>query len=341
MALAQEELCFTDLDAPGLGRRRAGRGFSFIDTGGGAVREPERLARLRALVIPPAWTGVWICPRAEGHIQAVGYDARGRRQYLYHPDYRAAREEAKFEHILAFAKVLPRLRRQIARDLAGPLHSRARVMAGVVSLLETSLIRVGSEAYAKDNGSFGLTTLRQRHVKVEGEALRFHFTGKSGRVWRLTLRDRRVAGVVRRCQELPGQQLFQYLDHAGERQSITSADINAYLKEASGAPITAKDFRTWAGTVLAGVMLAETETPTSLSAARRSLTKVVGKVAARLGNTVAVCRRSYIHPELVRAHLDGGLVLDRGAGGRAGLKAEEAAVLAFLLGRLGEGSDPS
>ncbi len=329
-------LNYVDPSSPGYGRKRSGRGFRYLTPGGAALGNPAALERVRSLVIPPAWTSVWICPGPDGHIQAVGHDARGRRQYIYHPRFREAREAAKFEHMLAFAKALPRLRRRVAKDMAAPGHGRRKVLATVVNLLETTLIRVGSETYARENGSFGLTTLRARHVEVNGAELRFRFKGKSGKTWRLKLRDRRMAAVVKGCQDLPGQHLFQYLDEAGDRQSVTSADVNAYLKEASGAPITAKDFRTWGGTLLAASVLAAAGPAASPTAAKAQIAAAIRQVAASLGNTPAICRKCYVHPEVLSAYLDVGLDLDlTGAPAARGLRPEEAAVMAFLSSRAG------
>jgi DNA topoisomerase-1 len=294
---------------------------------------------VRALVIPPAWGSVWICADPRGHIQAVGEDERGRRQYRYHPLFRAHREEAKFAHMLAFARALPDLREKVAHDMGAPGLSREKVLATVVRLLETTMIRVGNASYARSNHSYGLTTLLSRHVDVEGSALRFHFKGKSGRSWRLGVRDRRVARIVRSCQDLPGQHLFQYLDDAGERRVITSADVNAYLREATGADITAKDFRTWHGTVLAAVALAENPVGGDQGGDKRVVTEVIRQVASRLGNTPTICRKCYVHPQLISAYLDEGLTPDLAPAAAdsktdlAGLHPEEAAVIAFLNAR--------
>lgn len=326
-------LTYVDPSSTGYTRKRSGRGFLYLTDNGAPLRDPAALERVRSLVIPPAWTSVWICPDPQGHIQVVGKDAKGRRQYIYHPRFRQAREAAKFEHLLAFAQALPRLRQQVARDMAAPGHGRRKVLATVVNLLETTLIRVGSEAYARENGSFGLTTLRARHVEVNGAELRFHFKGKSGKTWRLRLRDRRLAAVVKGCQDLPGQHLFQYLDEAGDRQSVTSADVNAYLKEASGAPITAKDFRTWGGTILAASVLAGIGPATSPTAAKAKVAAALRQVAASLGNTPAICRKCYVHPEVISAYLDDGLVLDVAGAPAGDLRPEEAAVIAFLASR--------
>ncbi|MFC7610108.1 DNA topoisomerase IB [Teichococcus aestuarii] len=261
-------------ETPGLTRRRSGKGWSFRDARGAPVKDKAVIARLRALAVPPAWTEVWLCPHANGHIQATGRDAKGRKQYRYHPDWRAARDATKYRHILHFARILPALRARVEQDMAARGLGREKVLATVVHLLDTTLIRVGNEDYAQANGSYGLTTLRDQHVDVRGDAMRFAFRGKSGKEWKLSLRDRRVARVVRACQDLPGQDLFQYRDEAGELQGIDSADVNEYLREATGEDITAKDFRTWAGTVLAAMALSEFEAfdsrrPPSATSARR------------------------------------------------------------------------
>ena len=325
-------LVYVCSDQPGFTRRRTGRGFRDLDASGAAVSDKAALKRVKALVIPPAWRDVWICADANGHLQATGYDEKGRRQYLYHPDFRAAREATKFEHMIAFARVLPALRDRVDKDLRAPSGSRKAVLATVVHLLESTMIRVGGAAYAKQNGSFGLTTLRRRHVQVEGAELRFHFKGKSGRIWRLNLRDRRVARIVRACQELPGQHLFQYLDEHGERQVITSNDVNAYLKAATGQDITAKDFRTWNGTVLAASALMAEGAFEAPTARKRAFNRAIASVAARLGNTVAVCRQCYVHPAVGEAYMGGALLLDVSAS-VPGLDGDEAAVLAFLSAR--------
>jgi DNA topoisomerase-1 len=310
-------LRYVNADSPGLTRRRAGKGFSFVGPDGQRVGDRKTLERIKGLVIPPAWRDVWICPRADGHIQAIGYDEKGRKQYLYHPRFREVRDEAKFEHMMAFAEALPALRERVAADMAKPGLGRDTVLATVVHLLETTMIRVGNAAYARDNGSYGLTTLHVRHVKIDGTELRFHFKGKSGKVWRLSVKDRRVARIVKACQDLPGQDLFQYIDDGGERQSVTSADVNAYLKQASGGEITAKDFRTWVGTVLAATALAEFGAAANPTEAKKNLARAINQVAAQLG---------------------GALALDPPAEPGADFRPEEAAVLAFLRGRAeGEG----
>jgi DNA topoisomerase-1 len=291
-------------DRPGINRRRAGRGFAYRDADGQPVRDRETLARIRSIVIPPAWTDVWICPSPYGHLQATGRDARGRKQYRYHPRYRARREGAKFESLIAFAKALPAIRDQVERDLARPGLPREKVVAAVVRLLELTLIRVGNDEYARLNRSFGLTTLRNRHANVEGIAITFRFRGKSGQQHEVGLRDRRLASVVKRCRDLPGQELFQYVDDDGEPQDIASDDVNAYL--AAVAPgITAKDFRTWAGTVLAFRALRAIGKGSTEREKQRNIAAAIQATAEGLGNTPAVARSAYVHPAVVDAYLDG------------------------------------
>jgi DNA topoisomerase-1 len=320
-------------EQPGMRRHRAGKGFRYVDSGGKPVRDPAALKRIRSLAVPPAWTEVWICDDPEGHIQATGRDAKGRKQYRYHPDYRAVREDGKYEHMLDFAAALPKLRETVAKHMARRDLSRECVLATVVYLLEATLIRVGNGEYARQNQSYGLTTLRDPHVKIEGSAIRFQFLGKSGKSWRLQVNDRRVAKIVRACQELPGQQLFQYLDAEGNRQGVTSSDVNAYLREIAGREITAKDFRTWAGTVLAAVALQELGAIESQAKAKRNLKQAIQGVAMRLGNTVTICRKCYIHPEIINGYLAGDLALGVSRK-RPGLKPQEAAVLALLERRV-------
>jgi len=333
------ELIHISIAAPGISRRRVGKGFSYLGPDGARITDRRELGRIRALVIPPAWTQVWISSDPNGHIQAVGFDAKGRKQYRYHPQFREQRDSAKFERLVAFAEALPALRARVAKDMRVAGLGRNKVLATVVHLLETTMIRVGNAAYARDNKSYGLTTLRNRHVKIDGGALRFDFKGKSGKIWRLSIHDRRIARIVRACQELPGQHLFQYLDDDGRRQAVTSGDVNAYLKAVSGADVTAKDFRTWTGTVLAARALAEFEAAASIATAKRNLNQAIKLTAARLGNTPTICRKSYIHPAIQAAYLEGELALeivetvagDPTAG--AGLDPVEAAVLAFLSAR--------
>ncbi|MGH6899640.1 MAG: DNA topoisomerase IB [Geminicoccaceae bacterium] len=326
---------------PGITRKRAGRAFSYRDQEGRVLKERKELARIRALAIPPAWTGVWICPYASGHLQATGRDARGRKQYRYHTEWRAVRDAHKFDRTLIFAKALPGIRARVDADLRRHGLPRAKVLATIVRLLETTLIRVGNAEYARDNKSYGLTTFRDRHVEFDGAELAFEYRGKSGKLHKVSLRDRRLARIVRACQELPGQELFQYVDSEGVRRDVDSADVNAYLQEITGEPFTAKDFRTWAGTVLASLALSEFESFDTQAAAKRNLTRAIEHVAKRLGNTVAVCRKSYIHPAILDSYLDGSLLAFLKDEVEAvlreeleGLSGEEAAVLAFLQQRL-------
>lgn len=328
-------------EEPGIRRRKSGKGFTYTGPDGRKVSDKATLARIKSLVIPPAYTDVWICAKANGHIQATGRDAKGRKQYRYHSAFREVRESTKYEHMLEFAKGLPAIRKTIDEHMSLRGLPREKVLATVVHLLESTLIRVGNSDYVKQNKSYGLTTLRDPHVKVEGGELRFQFKGKSGKTWKLQVKDRRIARIVKACQDLPGQDLFQYLDESGEQQSIASADVNAYLKEITGSEITAKDFRTWAGTVLAALALAEFEAFDSDAKAKKNIRAAIETVAARLGNTPSICRKCYVHPEVLDAYLDGGLLLDikeqveaELREDLASLRPEEAAVLALLELRL-------
>jgi DNA topoisomerase-1 len=326
---------------PGIGRKRAGRGFSYVGLDGKPVRDRGVLRRIRSLVIPPAWTDVWICPLANGHIQATGRDARGRKQYRYHARWREVRDETKYGRMIAFGKALPAIRKRVNRDMKLPGLPREKVLSTVIRLLETTLIRVGNEEYVQQNRSFGLTTMRTRHVDVSGSTLRFEFKGKSGKRHSIEVEDRRLANIVRKVQELPGQELFQYIDDDGERRTIDSQDVNDYLGEITGGDFTAKDFRTWAGTVLAAIALQEFEAFDSEAEARKNVVRAIESVAERLGNTAAICRKCYVHPAILDSYLDGTLVatLKQRAGQEManslkGLRSEEAAVLAFLQERL-------
>lgn len=289
-------LIWSSDDQPGFSRRRAGSGFSYRDAGGVTIRRNADLARIRHLAIPPAWTEVWICPKAAGHIQATGRDAKGRKQYRYHPDWNSVRAENKFDKLAGFAKSLPRLRRQVEADLSLPGAHRAKVLAASVRLLELTLIRVGNAQYARQNRSYGLTTLHKRHLTIEGVALRFSFRGKSGVDHQVSIRDRRLATVVRSLRELPGQGLFKYRDPDGALHQISSDDVNAYIRAVMGDDFSAKDFRTWAGTVSAARFLKEVELPTSPTDAKRKTAACIKTVAGLLGNTPSVCRTSYVHP---------------------------------------------
>ena len=325
---------------PGIRRRRSGRGFAYSRPDGTRLDDPSTLARIRQLAIPPAWTDVWIAPDPRAHIQATGRDARGRKQYRYHPRWRARRDDTKFERAIDFGKALPRLRARLGRDLARRGLPREKVLAAVVRLLELTLIRVGNDEYARSNRSFGLTTLRGRHADVAGSRLRFRFRGKGGAVHEVGLRDRRLAAVVRRCQELPGQDLFEWVDAEGDVHDVRSEDVNGYIREATGGRFTAKDFRTWAGTVLAYRALRAAERGASEADARHNVVVAMRETAHRLGNSAAVCRRSYVHPAVVDAYLDGriGTALvaaaeDRDEAPAVATPAEEKAVVALLRTR--------
>ncbi len=320
-------------DAPAIRRKRAGKGFVYFDAKGRRVADADTLERIRSLVVPPAWTDVWICASAHGHIQATGRDAKGRKQYRYHADYREAREQSKYEHLFEFAEALPAIRAKVAEHMSLRGLPREKILATVVHLLETTLIRVGNNEYARNNQSYGLTTLKSDHVAVEGADVRFQFTGKSGKQWSLSMRDRRVAPIIRACQELPGQELLQYFDEEKELRAISSGDVNAYLREIAGRDISAKDFRTWAGTVLMARFLSTSVPFASATQAKRVLSAAVKRVAAALGNTPAVCRKSYIHPAITNAYLSGVVLLDAvkesGPSNPMDLRAEEAAILSL------------
>jgi DNA topoisomerase-1 len=326
---------------PGIRRKKYGTGFAYFGVSGTKITEPSILKRIRKLAIPPAWTDVWICPKSNGHLQATGRDARGRKQYRYHAAFREMRDSTKYDHIVDFAKSLPAIRATVREHMARKGLPREKVLATVVDLLETTLIRVGNDSYAKENKSYGLTTLRNQHVAVNGSELRFNFKGKGGKLWRLTVKDRRIAKVVRACQDLPGQELFQYFDEDRELKDVTSADINSYLREITGRDISAKDFRTWHGTVLAALALHELGGFEGKAALKKNIKSAIAQVASRLGNTVAICRKCYVHPEILQAYAESLLTLDikdESEGERqkdqARLKPEEEAVLAFLEKRL-------
>jgi DNA topoisomerase-1 len=318
----------SDIDAAGIRRIARDGGFRYVDADGRTVRAAATLARIKSLAIPPAWTDVWICPRDDGHLQATGRDARGRKQYRYHARWRDVRDETKFGRMLQFAKVLPRIHRRVARDLRLPGLPRPKALATVVRLLETTCIRVGNEEYARQNDSFGLTTLRGRQVRVRGSTLRFRFRGKSGVRHDVELSDRQIAGIVKRMQDLPGEELLGYVDETGRVHSIESADVNAYLKDIAGEEFTSKDFRTWAGTVHAVQALSQLAPAGSQAEAKRNVVQVIEAVAAQLGNTKAVCRKCYIHPAVLETYLEDGL--------SAPLKgsAAVAGVVALLQARL-------
>jgi len=328
---------------PGVTRRRAGKGWTFHGVDGRRITDAARIAWIKRLAIPPAWDDVWICPDRRGHLQATGRDARGRKVYRYHPRWREARDDLKYDRLLAFARALPRIRDRVERDLRRAGLPREKVLAAVVALLERTRIRVGNEEYARENRSFGLTTLRDRHATVRGGRMTFAFKGKSGREHEVEVADRRLAGIVGRCQDLPGQQLFQYVDDDGKRQAVASDDVNDYLREVSGHEFTAKDFRTWAGTVIAAMALQEFQEFDTEAEAKKNVVRAIEAVAEKLGNTPAVSRASYVHPTVIDAYLEGDLLrqtredADRALTERIGqLRPEEAAVLALLRQRLAD-----
>jgi DNA topoisomerase-1 len=338
-AAKEAGLIYVNDDMAGITRVRAGKGFSYRDSTGRTIRDKAMRQRMAALAIPPAWTEVWICPDPRGHIQATGRDARGRKQYIYHADFREVRDGAKYEHMLEFAHVLPRIRAQLNTDMGLRGLPAERVLATIVWLLENTMIRVGNAGYAQANKSHGLTTLRDRHVSFNGSEVRFRFKGKGGKEWDLGIRNRRVARIVRAAQDIPGQHLFQYLDEAGERQQVNSTEVNDYLRQISGRDVTAKDFRTWTGTVLAALALSEYEKADTQAAARRNVHEAIESVAARLGNTPAICRKCYVHPQIIDAYLADELKLElRGKIAdslkQSGLRPEEKQVLKFLRRRL-------
>ncbi|HZF07789.1 MAG TPA: DNA topoisomerase IB [Thermoanaerobaculia bacterium] len=294
---------------PGLRRRRSGKGWTYLDPAGKVIRDPEERVRIDALAIPPAWTDVWICPRANGHLQATGRDARGRKQYRYHPDWREVRDETKFGRMLAFAQALPGMRARVEEDLKQKGMPREKVLAAVVKLLETTLIRVGNDEYARQNESYGLTTLHSDHVEVSGSSIRFEFRGKSGVEHKVGLRDRRLARIIERCQELPGEELFRYVDEeSGELHSVGSGDVNDYLREITGQDFTAKDFRTWGGTVLTLFALSRIGPADTATERKKNIVEAVKQVAKALRNRPATCRKFYIHPAVLAAYDEGTLL---------------------------------
>jgi DNA topoisomerase-1 len=320
--------------SPGIRRKKAGKGFTYVGTDGKTIRDPKELARIRSLAIPPAYTDVWICPTPNGHIQATGRDARRRKQYRYHPRWREVRDETKFGRMLAFSEVLPRIRERVEKDLNRTGLPREKVLATVVRLLECTCIRVGNDEYTRANRSFGLTTLQDRHVEVSGSNLRFEFRGKSGKLHRVSLSDRRLARIVQRCQGLPGEDLFQYVDEEGVRQTVGSGDVNDYIREISGQEFTAKDFRTWAGTILAVAALTENGAWASQRQAKSNVLRAIDRVAEQLNNTRAVCRKYYVHPAVFETYLAGTMleILQNGTREMSNddLSSEEAAVVRLL-----------
>jgi len=327
-------------DTPGIRRQKAGHGFIYRQGSGKLVCNQKTLSRIKSLAIPPAWTDVWICPSANGHLQATGRDARRRKQHRYHPRWREIRNDQKYTLMLAFAKALPRIRKRVNHDLSLSGLCRPKVLATVVRLLELSLIRVGNDEYARDNDSFGLTTMKGRHVDVNGSTLRFSFRGKAGKRHVVHIHDRRLAKIVKTCQHLPGQELFQYVDEQGKTQDVRSTDVNDYLREISAQDFTAKDFRTWAGTVLAAMALCELGNCDSKAQARKNVVSGIEMVAARLGNTPAICRKCYVHPDVIDAYLDGSLVerlnwsADTGHRESQDFHKQETAVVSLLQHRL-------
>jgi DNA topoisomerase-1 len=328
-------------DRPGIRRERAGEAWRYLDADGEAITDEATVARIRKLAIPPAWTEVWICPQANGHLQATGRDARGRKQYRYHPKWREVRDEVKYERMLKFGQALPGIRREVDRALSLPGLPREKVLATIVYLLEATMMRVGNEEYARTNKSFGLTTLRNRHVRVDGGEVEFRFRGKSGVYHKVKVHDRRLARIIARARDLPGQELFQYVDDEGETHSIDSSDVNDYLRSITGEDYTAKDFRTWSGTVLAALALQEFEKFDSETQAKKNIVRAIESVAEKLGNTPSICRKCYVHPAVLDAYL-AGTVLEvlrerteqELSEDLHALQPEEAAVLAMLQQRL-------
>jgi DNA topoisomerase-1 len=340
-AAAKAGLQYVNDSARGIRREKRGGAFRYLGPDEKTIRDRKTLARISALAIPPAWKDVWICRRPNGHLQATGHDARGRKQYRYHARWREIRDESKYENLIQFARTLPRIRRRVASHLRKRGLPREKVLAAVVKLLETTLVRVGNDEYAKTNNSYGLTTVRDRHAEVKGSRIRIEFKGKSGINHEVDVRDSQIAKIVGQCQDLPGQELFQYVDDEGAVRDIGSSDVNEYLREISGQDFTAKDFRTWAGTALAAQALQEFEDFDTKAAAKRNITKAIERVAERLGNTKAVCRKCYVHPAVIDAYMDRSLVATLKERTEKELKtslsrlpAEEAAVLALLQQRM-------
>ena len=314
---------------PGYRRKGVPKAFRYLNSKGQVIKSPETLRRIQRLAIPPAWTDVWICPSAEGHLQAVGRDARGRKQYRYHPQWREARDETKYDRLAAFGKALPKIRRRVAHDLKEKQLSRNKVLATVVRLLETTFIRIGNKEYTKQNGSFGLTTLRDRHVNIRGQQVRFYFRGKSGVKHTIDIENALLARIVRQLRDLPGYELFQYYGDDGKRRTVGSSDVNQYVREAAGEDFTAKDFRTWAGTMLAAEALENCPFGTAKEA-QKNIKAAIASVSSQLGNTVAVCRKSYIHPSIFNAYVEGSFPRKAPSTPIRGLSVRESAVLSFL-----------
>jgi DNA topoisomerase I len=323
---------------PGITRKRAGKGWSFYRPSGKLISDSKERKRILSLVIPPAWTDVWVCPDRKGHIQVTARDVKGRKQYRYHPDYRDARDQSKFKRIFEFSEVLPRMRGRAEKDLKAPENSRRQILATAVTLLDKTLIRVGNEDYAKVNQHYGLTTLRRKHVEVDGSELRFSFQGKSGVQHALSVKDKRIAKIIQRQQDLPGHELFKYLDEKGKRHTVTSDDVNEYLQEISGAHVTAKDFRTWGGTMMAGVALRFVGPAKTQRQATTNINKAIDAVSELLGNTRTVCKKYYVHPALIEAYMDGKVASEpedipkkkTQRSNTPALRRDEVAVLQFL-----------
>lgn len=339
LSAARAELSYvTDMD-PGIGRRRAGKGFTFVTPEGSRLDDPETIGRIKSLAIPPAWTDVWISPDPSGHIQATGRDQKGRKQYRYHPGWTACRDEAKFSSLVDFAGALPKIRERVDQDLRKKGVPRDRVLASIVWLLDHTLIRIGNDIYTRQNKSFGLTTLRNKHVQVEGQRINFSFVGKSGQEWKLQLTDRRIARIVGTIEELPGQHLFQYLDEEGVRRPVHSQDVNEYLHETAGPNFSSKHFRTWSATICAATLFAEREYPSTKRELARATNELIDRVAARLRNTRAVCRRCYVHPIVIESWEQGRIAEElsdirrRTPKPLQGLDQEESTVLRWLRAR--------
>lgn len=322
---------------PGIRRKRTGKHFSYIGLDGKPIHDQKELQRIRSIGIPPAWTNVWICPNARGHIQATGRDAKGRKQYRYHPKWREIRDETKYSRMVAFGKALPGIRTRVAHDLALSNMPREKVLATLVRLLDTTSIRIGNEEYARENGSFGLTTMQNEHVDVAGSTVQFHFRGKSGKEHLIDVKDRQLAKIIRKCQSLPGHQLFEYLDENKELRTVASDDVNDYLQDITGQDFTAKDFRTWAGTVIATCALQDLGEFESQTQAKKHVVRAIEEAASHLGNTPTICRKSYVHPEVIDAYLHGALLRalkhdneEAVLAALDGLRPEEISVLAFL-----------
>lgn len=293
---------------PGIHRKRVGKHFSYTGLDGKPVSDQQVLQRIRSLAIPPAWTNVWICPNPRGHLQATGRDAKGRKQYCYHPEWRKIRDETKYDRMVAFGHALPLIREHVAHDLALTGLPREKVPATIVRLLDETSIRIGNEEYARENASFGLTTMRENHVDVEGSTIHFQFRGKGGKEFNMDLKDRRLARIVKKCQDLPGQELFQYIDSEKQTHVVSSEDVNEYLNQITGQDFTAKDFRTWAGTVVAACALFDLGEYETKTQAKQNVKHAVETAAQHLGNTPAICRKSYVHPEIIDAYLNGTLL---------------------------------